>query len=216
MERFEDLLVDLLEISRYDAGAATLEANQVEWRSGPAMGRRRPAARRAQGQTDEFRLAAKGCFAEVDRRRVERILRNILVNAVEHGEGKEVVVTADTDSAPVAVVVRDFGVGLRPGESSWSSNGSGGPIRRAPAPPAEPAAAWPSRWRTLGCTAAGCRPGESAGKGSVFRLTLPRVAGQELAWLAAAARPGRDRDRDRPRAAEPYPPGGVQEVTSGG
>jgi len=38
------------------------------------------------------------------------------VNAVEHGEGKEVVVTTAMDSDAVAVSVRDYGVGLRPGE----------------------------------------------------------------------------------------------------
>src|SRR5439155_540574 len=59
------------------------------------------------GSRIEFRLPATGCFAEADRRRVERILRNILVNAVEHGEGKEVVVTTAIDSDAIAVSVRD-------------------------------------------------------------------------------------------------------------
>ena len=96
LERFEELLVDLLEISRYDAGAATLEADLVD-----VCDLVRRSADDAQqlaerkGSRIEFRLPATGCFAEVDRRRVERILRNILVNAVEHGEGKDVVVTAD-------------------------------------------------------------------------------------------------------------------------
>ncbi len=90
LDRFETLLVDLLEISRYDAGAATLEAEPVDVCD---MVRRsaddaQQLAERKGGRI-EFRLPAAGCFAEVDRRRVERILRNILVNAVEHGEGKE-------------------------------------------------------------------------------------------------------------------------------
>ena len=55
-------------------------------------------------------------MAEVDRRRVERILRNLLVNAVEHGEGRDVVVTVAADRDAVAVAVRDHGVGLAPGE----------------------------------------------------------------------------------------------------
>ena len=97
LERFEELLVDLLEISRYDAGAATLDADLVDVcdlvrRS--ADDAQQLAERR--GGRIEFRLPATGCFAEVDRRRVERILRNILVNAVEHGEGKDVLVAAAT------------------------------------------------------------------------------------------------------------------------
>ena len=89
-----------------------------------------------------------------------------LVNAVEHGEGKDVVVTVGQRQRR--------GRGRRPRlrrraaarrGSSWSSTGSGGPTRRAPAPPAAPASAWPSRSRTPGCTAAGCRPGASRGKG---------------------------------------------------
>jgi two-component system sensor histidine kinase MtrB len=108
-------------------------------------------------------------------------LRNILVNAVEHGEGKEVVVTTAMDSDAVAVSVRDYGVGLRPGEEQkvfdrfWRAD--------------------PARARTTGGSGLGLaisledarlhggwlQAWGERGKGSVFRLTLPRVAGQELA-----------------------------------
>jgi two-component system sensor histidine kinase MtrB len=182
LERFESLLVDLLEISRYDAGAATLDAELVDVcdlvrRS--ADDAQQLAERR--GSRIEFRLPATGCFAEADRRRVERILRNILVNAVEHGEGKDVVVTTAIDSDAVAVSVRDYGVGLRPGEEHkvfdrfWRGD--------------------PARARTTGGSGLGLaisledarlhggwlQAWGERGKGSVFRLTLPRVAGQELA-----------------------------------
>jgi two-component system, OmpR family, sensor histidine kinase MtrB len=181
LERFETMVVDLLEISRYDAGAATLEADLVD-----VCDLVRRSADDAQqlaerkGSRIEFRLPATGCFAEVDRRRVERILRNILVNAVEHGEGKDVVVTAAMDSAAVAVSVRDYGVGLRPGDQQrvferfWRAD--------------------PARARTTGGTGLGLaisledarlhggwlQAWGEPGKGSVFRLTLPRLAGQEL------------------------------------
>jgi two-component system sensor histidine kinase MtrB len=182
LERFEELLVDLLEISRYDAGAATLDADLVD-----VCDLVRRSADDAQqlaerkGSRIEFRLPATGCFAEVDRRRVERILRNILVNAVEHGEGKDVVVTAAMDSAAVAVSVRDYGVGLRPGEQQrvferfWRAD--------------------PARARSTGGTGLGLaisledarlhggwlQAWGERGRGSVFRLTLPRDVGQELA-----------------------------------
>jgi two-component system, OmpR family, sensor histidine kinase MtrB len=181
LERFEELLVDLLEISRYDAGAATLEADLVD-----VCDLVRRSADDAQqlaerkGSRIEFRLPATGCFAEVDRRRVERILRNILTNAVEHGEGRDVVVTAAIDSAAVAVSVRDYGVGLRPGEQQkvferfWRAD--------------------PARARTTGGTGLGLaisledahlhggwlQAWGERGRGSVFRLTLPRIAGQDL------------------------------------
>jgi two-component system, OmpR family, sensor histidine kinase MtrB len=182
LERFETLLVDLLEISRFDAGAATLEADLVDMcdlvrRS--ADDAQQLAERR--GSRIEFRLPATGCFAEADRRRVERILRNILVNAVEHGEGKDVVVTTAIDSDAVAISVRDYGVGLRPGEEQkvfdrfWRAD--------------------PARARTIGGSGLGLaisledarlhggwlQAWGERGKGSVFRLTLPRVAGAELA-----------------------------------
>jgi two-component system, OmpR family, sensor histidine kinase MtrB len=182
LERFESLLVDLLEISRFDAGAATLDTELVDVcdlvrRS--ADDAQQLAERR--GSRIEFRLPATGCFAEADRRRVERILRNIFVNAVEHGEGKDVVVTTAIDSDAVAVSVRDYGVGLRPGEEQkvfdrfWRAD--------------------PARARTIGGSGLGLaisledarlhggwlQAWGERGKGSVFRLTLPRVAGQPLA-----------------------------------
>jgi two-component system, OmpR family, sensor histidine kinase MtrB len=181
LERFESLLVDLLEISRYDAGAATLEADLVDMcdlvrRS--ADDAQQLAERR--GSRIEFRLPATGCFAEADRRRVERILRNILVNAVEHGEGKDVVVTTAVDSDAVAISVRDYGVGLRPGEEQkvfdrfWRADqararttGGSGLGLAISMEDARLHGGWLQAW------------GEH-GKGSVFRLTLPRIAGAEL------------------------------------
>ncbi len=181
LERFESLLTDLLEISRYDANAATLDAEFVDVRTvvlQSADVAQQLAERR--GTRIEFRLPAEQCIAEVDRRRVERILRNLLVNAVEHGEDRGVVVTAAMDSAAVAVSVRDYGVGLAPGQEQlvfdrfWRAD--------------------PARARTSGGTGLGLSIAlEDArlhggwleawgepGRGSVFRLTLPRTSGGEL------------------------------------
>ena len=86
------------------------------------------------------------------------------MNAVEHGEGKDVVVTTAIDSNAVAVSVRDYGVGLRPGEEQlvfdrfWRADPHQARAKAAPA------WAWLSRWRTRTCTAAGCKPGASAAR----------------------------------------------------
>jgi two-component system, OmpR family, sensor histidine kinase MtrB len=182
LERFESLLSDLLEISRYDANAATLDAELVDLCDvvrNSADVAQQLAERR--GTKIEFRLPAEPCEAEVDRRRVARILRNLLVNAVEHGEGRDTVVTVAADRDAVAVAVRDFGVGLAPGEEHlvfdrfWRAD--------------------PSRTRSSGGTGLGLsialedarlhggwlEAWGEAGRGSVFRLTLPRVASGVLA-----------------------------------
>ncbi len=217
LERFEELLVDLLEISRYDAGAATLDAELVD-----VCDLVRRSADDAQQLAErrnsriEFRLPAEGCFAEVDRRRVERILRNILVNAVEHGEGKDVVVTAAMDSDAVAVAVRDFGVGLAPGEEQlvfdrfWRAD--------------------QSRARTTGGTGLGLaisledarlhggwlQAWGERGKGSVFRLTLPRVVGQELVGSPLSLGPDEAEVATSLATPDPYPGSTGSEVSSVG
>ena len=182
LERFEELLSDLLEISRYDANVATLDAESADVCDlvrRAAADAEQLAARR--GTRIDFRLPPEPCVAEVDRRRVERILRNLLDNAVEHGEGRDVVVTVATDRDAVAVAVRDHGVGFGPGEQHlvfdrfWRAD--------------------PARARTTGGTGLGLaialedarlhrgwlQAWGERGKGSVFRLTLPRTPGQELA-----------------------------------
>ncbi|HEY2079338.1 MAG TPA: MtrAB system histidine kinase MtrB [Streptosporangiaceae bacterium] len=181
LERFEALLTDLLEISRYDANAATLEPEPVDL-CGIVLQSADVAQQLAErrGTKIEFRVPAEPCIAEIDRRRVERILRNLLLNAVEHGEDKDTIVTVGMDSAAVAVSVRDFGVGLHPGQEQlvfdrfWRAD--------------------PARARTSGGTGLGLAIAlEDArlhsgwleawgepGRGSVFRLTLPRAVGGEL------------------------------------
>ena len=182
IERFETLLTDLLEISRHDANVATLDAEpadicDIARRS--ADDAQQLAERR--GCRIEFRLPAAPCICEVDRRRVDRILRNLLVNAVEHGEGRDVVVTVAADRDAVAVAVRDHGVGLARGEEQlvferfWRAD--------------------PARARTTGGTGLGLaialedahlhggwlQAWGEKGRGAVFRLTLPRLAGHPLA-----------------------------------
>ena len=182
IERFETLLTDLLEMSRHDANVATLDAeladiSDIVRRS--ADDAQQLAERR--GCRIEFRLPAQACMAEVDRRRVERILRNLLVNAVEHGEGRDVVVTVAADRDTVAIAVRDHGVGLGPrrGATGLRALLAGRPLtcphgRRDRTRPGH----LPRGRAAARRLAAGMG---REGRGSVFRLTVPRMAGQPLA-----------------------------------
>lgn len=181
LERFEDLLADLLEISRYDAGAATLTPEPVDLRDVVlrAVGDAEHLAE-SSGTKVVLRLPGDPCVADMEARRVERILRNLLINAIEHGEGRDVVVTAASDRDAVAVAIRDHGIGLKPGEETlvfdrfWRADpararksggtGLGLAISREDA---RLHGGWLQAWG---------RPGD----GSVFRLSLPRRAGEEL------------------------------------
>ena len=205
--RFESLLVDLLEISRYDANAATLDAELVDVcdvvRQSADVAQQLAERR---GARIEFRLPAEPCVVEVDRRRVERILRNLLVQRrrARRGQGRG----RDLGRRPRRGGRRrcvTSASAWRQARSIWSSTGSGGPIRPGPGRPAAPGSASPSPWRTPGCTAAGSRPGASLASGSVFRLTLPRAVGAELAGSPLPLRARRDRyvDPGRPRRRGP-------------
>ena len=177
LDRFESLLSDLLEISRFDAGAAALDLEPVDLRDVVvrAVDASRPLADR-RGSRVVIEGDREPCVATVDPRRVERILVNLVVNAIEHGEGRPVTVRLGASPDAVAVAVEDRGVGLREGESELVFNR----FWRAD----------PARARTSGGTGLGLAIAlEDArlhggwlqawgrlGTGSVFRLTLPREA----------------------------------------
>jgi two-component system sensor histidine kinase MtrB len=123
LDRFEALLGDLLEISRYDAGAAHLEAEVTDLRAAVdhAVDGSRLLAER-QGSELVVNTPDEPVLVEMDSRRVERILRNLIDNAVDHGQSRPVVITVAMDDQAAAVTVRDHGVGLRPGESGLVFN----------------------------------------------------------------------------------------------
>jgi two-component system, OmpR family, sensor histidine kinase MtrB len=112
LDRFEALLSDLLEISRFDAGAAQLNVEEVDLRD--LVHQVVDAnARLAETNNTEINVhESDEAKAEVDPRRIERILRNLLVNALEHSEGHPVDVLIESDDAAVAIAVRDHGVGF--------------------------------------------------------------------------------------------------------
>jgi two-component system sensor histidine kinase MtrB len=179
LDRFESLLADLLEISRLDAGVEELVADFVDVRriAERAVESVRRIAETA-GSEVEVDLPDVEVTAEVESRRVERILRNLLANAIDHGEGRPVVLRMAFDDDGVAVSVRDHGVGLRTGEADLVFNR----FWRAD----------PSRNRHTGGTGLGLAISlEDArlhgggldawgepGKGASFRLTLPRRQGE--------------------------------------
>nr|HPM52069.1 MtrAB system histidine kinase MtrB [Rhodoglobus sp.] len=181
VERFELLLADLLEMSRYDAGAVDMETeptNLVRLVEDAVH----TVASLAESKGSELRVVAPGGYfeAEVDARRIRRIISNLLGNAIDHGEGRPIVIWVDSDKEAVAIAVRDYGVGMtaaameRVFDRFWRAD--------------------PSRQRTTGGTGLGLaisledaalhggwlQVWSAPGEGSCFRLTLPRVRGAVL------------------------------------
>ncbi|MGC1207391.1 MAG: MtrAB system histidine kinase MtrB [Ornithinimicrobium sp.] len=180
LDRFEDLLTELLEISRYDSGTTVMESQpgDIIGLSHAVVESVQPFADREGSQIRV--MASPPIIVEMDSRRVSRVLRNLLMNAVEHGEAKPIDVAFHHDDDVVAVAVRDHGIGLAAEqreqvfERFWRADAA--------------------RTRTTGGTGLGLaiaredahlhggrleaagRPGE----GACFRLTLPRHTGVVL------------------------------------
>lgn len=174
IDRFSCMLADLLEISRFDAGAAILELDEVDMNA-LVVSEVQAQETFAHSQGSELRLHLDGAAsAQLDARRIRRIVRNLLTNAIDHGEGRPIDVTVASDEEAVAVTVRDHGIGFeaelsgRVFDRFWRAD--------------------PSRARAAGGTGLGLaisledarlhRGWLSAwgrpGKGAQFRLTLPR------------------------------------------
>jgi two-component system sensor histidine kinase MtrB len=176
IERFQNLLNDLLEVSRFDAGVAVLDRESTDLNVivRKVIDIATPVADEY-GSIIRFNAPAEGCVAEFDPRRVERIVRNLVLNAVEHGEQNPIDITIGQNDSSVAVTVRDYGIGMSPEASQhvfdrfWRAD--------------------PARARTTGGSGLGLSISmedtrlhdgrlETWGKqgvGSVFRLTLPRT-----------------------------------------
>ena len=209
LDRFESLLGDLLEISRYDAGAAHLESEPADIRGvvASAVEAHADARRTARQRGASSSSPTSPVLVDMDARRVERILRNLLGNALDHGEGKPVVITIGYDDDAVAVTVRDHGVGLRPGRGRrWSSTASGAATRPAAGSPAAPVSGWRSRLEDARLHDGWLQAWGERGRGAQFRLTLPRHAGPHADALAAAARPRRGRRGRRLKSTRPKVP----------
>lgn len=181
LDRFERLLEDLLEVSRFDAEVAVLEAVDFDM------------VQLVQRCADDLALVARGRKTQIyvksdqptisikaDIRRAERILRNLLANAIDHSEELQIDVRVVASEHDVAVSVRDYGVGLdenallRVFDRFWRAD--------------------PSRARTRGGTGLGLsialedarlHDGEleawgRPGRGANFVVTLPRKTGEGI------------------------------------
>ena len=178
IERFELMLTDLLEMSRYDAGAVSLELDQANIVAlvEDCIDQLSPIADK---KGSVLALEVRGGYgdSEVDSGRIRRIVVNFLGNAIDHGEGRPIIVFVDSNEDAVAIAVRDYGVGMTPVQVDqvfdrfWRAD--------------------PSRQRTSGGTGLGLAIAQEdatahggvidvwsvEGEGSCFRLTLPRVVG---------------------------------------
>ncbi len=181
VERFQILLNDLLEVSRFDAGVAVLDPEPTDLVS---IARRviDAATPHAEALGSVLRLStpAGGCVAEMDPRRIERVVRNLVMNAVEHSEGNPIDITVAGNENAVAITVRDRGIGMSHEASTrvfdrfWRGD--------------------PARARTTGGSGLGLsiamedtrlhsgrlEAWGERGVGSCFRLTLPRILGEAI------------------------------------
>lgn len=180
LDRFETLLTDLLEISRFDAGATGAGDEQVDLRE--IVGRVVEGCEElAKSQGVKLRVhSRREAVAPMDARRIERVVRNLVTNAIEHAERRPVDITVGANPTAVAVAVRDYGVGLRPGDAELVFNR----FWRAD----------PARARTTGGTGLGLsialedtrlhdgwlQAWGEPGNGACFRLTLPVRSGQPI------------------------------------
>ena len=196
LDRFERLLEDLLEVSRFDAEVAVLEPVDFD------------LVRLIERCIEDVRASAHDHIISItidheteqvminaDIRRVERIMRNLLSNALDHAEDKPINVAVIATQTEVAVGVRDFGTGIEPSALSrifdrfWRAD--------------------PSRARVRGGTGLGLsialedarlHNGELdawglPGRGAHFVLTLPRIAGEQI-----GGRPIRPQPQDYPQS----------------
>lgn len=190
IDRFENLLSDLLEVSRFDAEVATLALDRVDVNA---------LVRRC---ADDLGLISKdsdsqlhidapesNIIIDADPRRVERIMRNLLANAVDHSEGKPIDVIVRANESSVSIAVRDYGVGLakqhveRVFDRFWRADPSRSRIRGGTG---------------LGLSIAredaelhegGIKVWGEIGEGSNFVLTLPRVHGVAITEAALSEIP---------------------------
>ena len=113
LDRFERLLEDLLEVSRFDAEVAVLEAVDFDIVQLVNRCAEDLALVAKERKTEIFVKSSEPVIMiKADIRRVERILRNLMANAIDHAEEVQIDVLITASENDVAIGVRDYGVGL--------------------------------------------------------------------------------------------------------
>ena len=113
LDRFERLLEDLLEVSRFDAEVAVLEAVDFDIVQLVNRCAEDLALVAKERKTEIFVKSSEPVIMiKADIRRVERILRNLMANAIDHAEEVQIDVQIIASDNDVAIGVRDYGVGL--------------------------------------------------------------------------------------------------------
>jgi two-component system sensor histidine kinase MtrB len=129
--RMRRLVDDLLEISRLESGPQETHPERIDLREflRAVIADRLPSARLLGGM--------ETMPVDVDRRRLERIIGNLLDNARVHAGGREVEVSAEQEPGTIIIVVADRGPGVDPadlqrlfepfavGDKSRSGSGTG-------------------------------------------------------------------------------------------
>jgi two-component system, OmpR family, sensor kinase len=173
VERLQKLAVDLLDLSRLDAGEVELQLEQVDLAevARAVAGEFLPAAQSHQTEL-QLELPDAGVEAACDRERVVQIMRILLDNALRHTpEGTPVTVTASTRNGSAELTVADQGPGLPSGTAVFERFTTGDAARGA----------------GLGLAIAlelaermdGDLHAAAPGRGARFTLELPADGGQE-------------------------------------
>ena len=181
VDRFQSMLADLLEISRFDAGSAMLTIDTEDFMRvlSNILQEALPHLERTNTKLN-VHTSHESIMVDMDRVRIERVLRNLLYNAIEHGESRPIDVYVGANATNLGVAVRDHGIGLSEDEAVQVFNR----FWRADT----------SRKRTLGGTGLGLSIaaedvrlhggtieawGEK-GRGACFTMNLPLIHGAPL------------------------------------
>ena len=112
-DSLDTLFKGLLDLSRLDAGSVTPENKPVAL--GPLLLRLENDFRPlAQAKGLAFACAASNAWVTSDQDMLERLLRNLLDNAVKYTERGRIEIGVEADAARVQIKVRDTGIGIDP------------------------------------------------------------------------------------------------------
>ena len=203
VDRFQSMLADLLEISRFDAGSAMLTIDTEDFIQvlSNILQEALPHLERTNTKLN-VHTNHESIMVDMDRVRIERVLRNLLYNAIEHGESRPIDVYVDATATNLGIAVRDHGIGLSEDEAVQVFNR----FWRADT----------SRKRTLGGTGLGLSIaaedvrlhggtleawGEK-GRGACFTMNLPLVHGAPLGESPVLATGEPEASTNRPAIAQ--------------